>query len=185
MFHVRTTFWRYLWSILVYFWTVARQHGNFFSSGCLNQIGQQNCRIWLEIYSLQTQPLSKSRVQFCFLLSIFREEKVSIDEKHFECRAENDFNTFGTIVTISQSEQDVVFTLGLMAQGSVTFSTDREKYYISFNSSRTAVNDLSASTHKQERPKSWLWVVKNIPLTLIILIIVQISQIATKLKANL
>lgn len=76
--------------------------------------------------------------------------QVSIDEKHFECRAESDFNTFGTIVTISQSEQDVVFTLGLMAQGSVTFSTDREKYYISFNSSRTAVNDLSASTHKQE-----------------------------------
>ena len=53
--------------------------------------------------------------------------QVSIDEKHFECRAESDFNTFGTIVTISQSEQDVVFLLGLMAQGSVTFSTDREK----------------------------------------------------------
>ena len=171
------------------FWSISEQsHGNM---GAFSQVGgwikkgQQNCRIWLEIYSLQTQPLSKSRVQFCFLLSIFREEIVFIDEKRFECRAENDFNTFGTIVTISQSEQDVVFTLGLMAQGSVTFSTDREKYYISFNSSRTAVNDLSASTHKQERPKSWLWVVKNIPLTLIILIIVQISQIATKLKANL
>ena len=89
---------------------------------------KKKSRIWLEIYSLQTQPLSKSRVQSCFLLSIFREEKVSIDEKHFECRAENDFNTFGTIVTISQSEPaDVVFLLGLMAQGSVTFSTDRQK----------------------------------------------------------
>ena len=184
MFHFRTTFWRYLWSILIYFWTVARQHGSFFSSWWLNQKGPT--KLQNLAWNLQpTNATSKSRVQFCFLLSIFREEKVSIDEKHFECRAENDFNTFGTIVTISQSEQDVVFTLGLMAQGTVTFSTDREKYYISFNSSRTAVNDLSASTHKQERPKSWLWVVKNIPLTLIILIIVQISQIATKLKANL
>ena len=153
------------------FWSISEQsHGNM---GAFSQVGgwikkgQQNCRIWLEIYSLQTQPLSSFHRWKTFRMQSWY------------------VNTFGTIVTISQSEQDVVFTLGLMAQGTVTFSTDREKYYISFNSSRTAVNDLSASTHKQERPKSWLWVVKNIPLTLIILIIVQISQIATKLKANL
>ena len=38
------------------------------------------------------------------MLSIFQDEKDSIDDKKFEYKTEKELNTFGTIVTISQSE---------------------------------------------------------------------------------
>ena len=41
---------------------------------------------------------------FFLVLSIFQDEKDSIDDKKFEYKTEKELNTFGTIVTISQLE---------------------------------------------------------------------------------
>ena len=116
------------------------------------------------------------------LLSIFQKEKVSIDEKNFEfrsrSRAEKDFNAFGTIVTISQSEHDVAFSARINGPRFRNFQyRSRKVVYIFQFKQDDCWWSIRASTHKQERPKLWLWVVKNIPLTLIILIMVQNSQV--------
>lgn len=110
--HVRTTFWCYLWSILIYFWTVARQHKNFF----LNWMVESNRPTKAQNLAWNLLPTNAASFNIWsiifLLLSIFQKEKVSIDEKNFEyrSRAEKDFNAFGTVVIISQSEHDVVFS---------------------------------------------------------------------------
>ena len=48
--------------------------------------------------------LDISSTIFFLVLSIFQDEKDSIDDKNFEYKTEKELNTFGTIVTISQSE---------------------------------------------------------------------------------